>query len=121
MYYTYVIQSLTTGMFYIGQTKNLEDRLKRHNHNRNKFTKGKGPWKLVFVKSFTSRTEAVALEKKLKALKNRTALNRVQCWFRASRQKVGRAAVYSRQTHFYLQQTINANGFYWALCSELPN
>ena len=40
MYYTYVLQSLTSGIFYIGQTNNLEDRLKWHNQNRNTYTKG---------------------------------------------------------------------------------
>ncbi|NOY60935.1 MAG: GIY-YIG nuclease family protein [Calditrichaeota bacterium] len=37
MFYTYILQN-TRGQFYIGQTSNLEDRLKRHNSGRSKFT-----------------------------------------------------------------------------------
>ena len=70
MYYTYVLQSLTSDIFYIGQTNNLEDRLNRHNQNRNKYTRGKGPWKMIYSRSFNTRSEAVQLELKLKGFKN---------------------------------------------------
>jgi putative endonuclease len=72
MFYTYVIQSQRDGSLYIGQTNNLSDRLIRHNTDRNKWTKGKGPWELIFSKSFSSRAEAVGLERKLKGFKNKT-------------------------------------------------
>lgn len=74
MYFTYIIQSETSSMLYIGQTGNLDDRLLRHNQNRNQFTKNKGPWKLVFAQSFETRAEAVKLETKLKKFKNREYL-----------------------------------------------
>jgi len=70
MYYTYVIYSLKVDMIYIGQTNNIEDRLKRHNGNRNKWTKGKGPWELIYLKKQETRSEAMKLEKYLKGLKN---------------------------------------------------
>jgi len=70
-YTTYVIQSLSSGKLYIGQTGNLEDRLLRHNRNRSQYTKNKGPWKLIFSRSFASRGEAVTLEQKLKQFKSR--------------------------------------------------
>ncbi|GEM_PF-751296 len=62
---TYVLVSLSSGKLYIGQTNNLEQRLNRHNRNLNKATKNRGPWKVFFAAPFTSRAEAVALEKKL--------------------------------------------------------
>ena len=74
MFYTYVIKSTSLDIYYIGQTNNLDDRIKRHNQNRNKYTKGKGPWELVYSKSFLTRTEAVQLEMKLKSFKNRDFL-----------------------------------------------
>ena len=74
MYFTYIIYSESYNIYYIGQTNNLQDRLVRHNENRNKFTKNKGPWKLVFSKLFGSRAEAVRLEKKLKSFKNQDVL-----------------------------------------------
>jgi putative endonuclease len=71
MYFTYILISESTNKLYIGQTNNLEDRLFRHNKGLNKYTKGKGPWEILYCKSFTNRKEAVALELKLKSFKNR--------------------------------------------------
>jgi putative endonuclease len=70
MFYTYVIQSSSSSILYIGQTNNLQDRLLRHNTNRNKWTKNKGPWVLIFSKAFDSRAEAMNLETHLKGSKN---------------------------------------------------
>jgi putative endonuclease len=69
-YYVYIIYSNSKDLYYIGHTNNLVDRLSRHNNNRNKFTKGKGPWKLVTNYNCKSRSEAFQLEIKLKSFKN---------------------------------------------------
>lgn len=74
MYWTYIIASQTSGKLYIGQTNNLADRLRRHNENRNKWTRGKGPWELVYTKGHPTRSEAVALERRLKSYKNKAYL-----------------------------------------------
>jgi putative endonuclease len=58
-------------MLYIGQTNNVMTRVERHNKGYNKFTRNKGPWNLLCYKNFSTRSEAMALEKKLKAFKNR--------------------------------------------------
>jgi putative endonuclease len=68
-YYVYIIKS-ASGIHYIGQTNNLSDRILRHNNNRNKFTKGKGPWDLVISFQVNSRSQAVKLESYLKNMKN---------------------------------------------------
>jgi len=70
MFYTYVIQSKSTNRLYIGHTNNLDKRLSRHNNNLNLATKNRGPWTLIFSQAFTTRAEAVSLERKLKAFKN---------------------------------------------------
>ena len=70
--YVYIIYSPRKKLHYIGQTNDLEDRLLRHNTNRNKFTKGKGPWELVISYKCNSRSEAIQLENKLKSFKNST-------------------------------------------------
>ncbi|MEZ4885234.1 MAG: GIY-YIG nuclease family protein [Chitinophagales bacterium] len=87
-FYTYILQSQTTSQLYIGQTNNLEDRLKRHNGNRNKATKGKGPCNVIFSKEFETRSEAMRLERKLKSYKNKDYIlqwidkqNNLQDWF----------------------------------------
>ena len=70
MFYTYVICSESTGKLYIGSTENLDDRIKRHNQNRSKATKNRGPWKLIWARPSPTRSQAAQLEYKLKRLKN---------------------------------------------------
>ena len=71
MYYVYLLISLKSGIFYIGQTENLLQRFLDHNANRSEFTKHKGPWALVAFKQFPSRGAAMAEEYRLKKLKNK--------------------------------------------------
>ena len=70
MHYVYILQSLSTRRYYIGETKNISDRLKRHNGNRSKATKGRGPWMLVILCIVEDKSTAVRLERKLKSMKN---------------------------------------------------
>jgi putative endonuclease len=74
MFYTYILQSEKDGRLYIGQTSNLEDRLLRHNQNRNISTKNKGPWIVLWSKKWETRSEAMKLEIYLKSLKNKEYL-----------------------------------------------
>ena len=69
-YFVYIIYSAKVNIHYTGHTSDLDDRLLRHNNNRSKFTKNKGPWKLVVSYSCSSKSEAYKLELKLKAMKN---------------------------------------------------
>lgn len=66
MYYVYIIESQQSGIFYKGSTSDYMRRLIEHNDGKNDYTKGKGPWKLVFVQQFETRSEALIQEKKLK-------------------------------------------------------
>jgi putative endonuclease len=74
MFHVYILYSVITDRYYVGQTANLEDRLKRHNQGRSKYTKSGIPWKLVFSESFVSRSEAEELEKRIKGSESRTEL-----------------------------------------------
>ena len=64
MYYVYLIQSESDGSFYIGYTSDLTDRLLRHNTNRSRYTRGRGPWRLLGYKSFRTRGEAMIEERR---------------------------------------------------------
>jgi len=66
MYYVYIIESRQSGIFYKGSTSDYKRRLVEHNSNINDYTKGKGPWKFVFVQVFETKSEALVKEKKLK-------------------------------------------------------
>ena len=72
--FVYILQSDKTGMFYIGCSSNLEDRIIRHNEGRSKFTEPYRPFKLVYSKKFDSKSEAMEYELKLKSFKTREAL-----------------------------------------------
>jgi len=71
MFYTYILISESTGKLYIGQTNNLTAKVNRHNRDKNFTTKNKGLWKLFYHREFTTRSEAMIYEKKLKAYKSK--------------------------------------------------
>jgi putative endonuclease len=81
-YYVYILQSEEDGSYYIGHTNNLKERLERHNHMRSSYTKAKKPWKLIYQKEFSSRSEASKREHEIKEKKNRAHIEQL---VRASR------------------------------------
>jgi putative endonuclease len=68
MYEVYILYSESTGKYYKGQTDDLEDRLRRHNHGYEKATKSGIPWKVVWHFKVEDRIQALVLEKKIKQL-----------------------------------------------------
>ena len=70
MHWVYIIYSEKIDKYYIGETSNISDRMHRHNQDRNKFTRGKGPWKLVWLVERQNRLAGKKLEQKLKRMKN---------------------------------------------------
>ncbi|MFH1284097.1 MAG: GIY-YIG nuclease family protein [Candidatus Peregrinibacteria bacterium] len=69
MYYTYILQSGRDNRLYIGQTNDIEDRIVRHNKGEVTATKNRRPLKLLAMKSFETRAEAIKMERYLKSLK----------------------------------------------------
>jgi putative endonuclease len=67
-YFVYIIYSNSLDTFYKGQTKDLFDRLNRHNAGQEKATRYGTPWTLAWCTKKNSRAEAVILERKLKNL-----------------------------------------------------
>ena len=67
----YIIQSIKNGKYYIGSTKNFENRLKAHNNGEVTATKLLIPWKLKFFQPCNSIKGARQLEFGLKKLKRR--------------------------------------------------
>jgi len=74
MYFVYLLKSKNSGKTYTGHTNNLERRLLEHQNNLSKYTKGRGPWILVYSEKFNSRSEAMKREKFLKSGKGRELL-----------------------------------------------
>lgn len=76
MYYVYIIESLQSKRYYIGQTFDLEKRIERHNKGRNISTKAFRPWKLKWWKEFEKRADAIVVEKRVKGIKKREGIER---------------------------------------------
>ena len=66
--FVYIIGSVSEGSYYIGQTGDLPDRLRRHNAGLESATARYAPWRLLWHTEKPSRSEAVLLESKLKNL-----------------------------------------------------
>ncbi|MBU1018814.1 GIY-YIG nuclease family protein [Patescibacteria group bacterium] len=75
--YIYILQSEKDKRLYIGQTNNLEDRLKRHNTGQVKATRNRKPLKLIYHKKYKKRAEAMEMEKYLKRLKGGNEFKRL--------------------------------------------
>jgi len=71
--YVYVLEC-KNGRLYIGQTADLEKRIEKHQSNPSRQMKGMLPVRLLGYKKAADRSEAVKIERYLKALKKRKAV-----------------------------------------------
>ena len=78
MFYVYVMRSLRSDKIYIGQTSDLDKRIKQHNDPDTDFSKytknNRGPWKLIYKEEVEIRSDALQREKFLKSGRGRTFL-----------------------------------------------
>jgi len=63
----YILRSVSCGIHYVGISKSPEKRLRQHNANQSRGTRGKGPWVIVLEEPFPSYKEARRREKFLKS------------------------------------------------------
>ncbi|MEK7505885.1 MAG: GIY-YIG nuclease family protein [Patescibacteria group bacterium] len=66
MFYVYVLKSKVDGSIYVGYTNDLKRRLVEHNERRNRSTKHKAPFQLVYYEAYNSRADARNREDNLK-------------------------------------------------------
>ena len=66
--FVYILYSEKHDKFYVGQTNDIEARLRRHNSGNSKYTASYRPWKMVCSIEKESRSLAMQLEMKLKNL-----------------------------------------------------
>jgi putative endonuclease len=74
--FVYILESIKSKKYYVGQTEDLEARVARHNKGRNLSTKYDVPWQLKWWKGFYTRSEAVIVEKRIKAIKKREGIEK---------------------------------------------
>jgi len=72
-FFVYIIYSQSVDQFYKGFSTNFEHRLYEHNNNLTRHTAGKGPWKIVFLRKYASKSDALIEERRIKRL-NRASI-----------------------------------------------
>jgi putative endonuclease len=71
MHEVYILQSEKDGSYYIGEAPDAEKRLVFHNMGKQRYTKTKTPWKLVYRESHPNKHKAILREKEIKRKKSR--------------------------------------------------
>ena len=63
--YVYLLISVE-GFHYVGQTPDLDRRLKEHNSGRSHATMHGHAWRIVYAEAYATRSEAMKLERSIK-------------------------------------------------------
>ncbi|MGK7392886.1 MAG: GIY-YIG nuclease family protein [Candidatus Cyclobacteriaceae bacterium M2_1C_046] len=71
MHHVYILKSQRFGIWYYGYSENPDQRVFDHQTNRAKFTRNKGPWKLIFLRPYDQKTDALKFEQYLKKTRNK--------------------------------------------------
>ncbi|MGP8214783.1 MAG: GIY-YIG nuclease family protein [Bacteroidia bacterium] len=78
VWYTYIIEC-SDKTFYVGTTNNIEERITKHNTGKGaKYTKGRAPVKVLYTRSFDSRSEACKHEYELKQYSRKEKLDLIK-------------------------------------------
>jgi len=67
-HYVYILRSKKNGQWYTGCTSDLRKRFKQHNNGEfNTWTKGRGPFELIYYEAYLNQKDAFTREKQLKS------------------------------------------------------
>ena len=66
MFYVYLLKSERDGSLYVGYTNDLKRRFEEHNQRRNRSTKHKAPFRLVYYEAYSHKRDAKERESQLK-------------------------------------------------------
>ena len=77
MAFVYILQSLKSGRYYIGSTRDLKRRFMEHNAGYVDATRNFLPFQLVFYQVFDALEVARAIEAKLKRLKRKDYIAKI--------------------------------------------
>ena len=77
MFFVYILQSITTGRFYIGQCNHLVERFHEHQRGASQATRNRGPWWMPYYEIYANRSDALRREHELKARKSAVSIRRL--------------------------------------------
>jgi putative endonuclease len=66
----YILQSESTGKFYIGSAEDLPARLAEHLRGHSPYTRNRGPWVLVYSEQHSLLADARRRERQIKSWKS---------------------------------------------------
>ena len=80
MYCVYIIYSKSIDSYYIGETINIEDRIKQHNESfyETGYTKQSKDWILYYRIDCLSRSQARKIEAHIKSMKSKTYIQNLK-------------------------------------------
>jgi putative endonuclease len=77
MYTVYVLRSIKTNRYYIGVTKDLINRLERHNSGSVRSTKAYRKWKVIYTEEYSNKKDAWRRELEVKKYKSGLKFNKL--------------------------------------------
>jgi len=77
MYFVYILQSQKDQKFYIGSTSDVNARLDYHNSGRQRSTRHRIPFILVYTEEFQDKSQAEKREKQIKSYKGGEAFKKL--------------------------------------------
>ena len=80
MFYVYILQSISTKRFYVGQCDHLIERFHEHQNGYNKSTRNRGPWWMPYYECFNTRSGAVKREREIKNKKSSKSIRAIICY-----------------------------------------
>jgi putative endonuclease len=76
-HYVYVLRSLKDGLFYVGYSDDLRQRVADHNKGKNISTKNRRPLELIFYEAYPNKKDALRRERYFKTTKGKTTLKQI--------------------------------------------
>lgn len=77
MWTLYILQSKSSGRFYVGHTNDQERRLAEHQSGQTTSTRNRGPWKVAYREEYESKQPAADRERQIKSWKSRVAIHSI--------------------------------------------
>ena len=73
-YYVYILCGKKDSKWYIGFTRDLRKRFKEHTQGKSIYTKGRGPFELIYYEAYRNNEDARSREKQIKSGQGRAYL-----------------------------------------------
>ena len=77
MYFVYILESMHTGRFYVGQTNDLISRFNQHQQGLCPSSKSHRPWWMPYYEVHPTRADAIRRERAIKRKKSSQSIRRI--------------------------------------------